>query len=238
MKVNIDLILLGDLYPFSSSGLEAIASKSNLFRLKIREMKMGHILNNHEGAVLSDASLKEITPDPESDFSVIVVNRKLEGNFFSRPISNRVIVITLFGINDLNLHEGITLEKYVARLIYAFITIYRANNNALELTIDPMQRNSTGCLFDQSDYKPAIAKFFRDPKISPAAITVLNNAVLPANFISELSREIKRLRIGLFYRGRDWLKANPYRALILGFLISSVLSSMIGEIVSNLVALF
>jgi hypothetical protein len=232
--IKIKIIQLGDTYPFNSQKLEQFASKSSIFAIVDIEKNENHpILKNHPHLLEDRVFDSFIFNSKDADFLIIIVNRPLENNYFSRRISDNLIVISTFGIEALNIHDGITIEMFVTRFIYGFATIFQIYHSLPVQVGELMQINTTGCLFDMCIFKQDVAKFFRQPKLSIGVKNILNEKTLPANFVSILEKEIKSLKIGLFFRLKEWLKRKPISTLFLTFLfgiLSSLLATILWEI--------
>ena len=233
---NIEIIQLGDTYPVDFQKIQNFGDSSSIFSVfAISENNNAEILNR-ETLRLSDNDFAFLTIRQSfADFSVVIVNRPLEDNYFTRRISESLIVVSIFDIEALNIHEGISVEMYLIRFLIAFSTIYKAYDGLSIQATELMQTNATGCLFDRAIFKPQIAIFFRQPKISPAVITLLQNTTLPRDFLSALQNEIKRLKIGHYYRLKDWLKENPIKAIAITFLIGLIFSELLGNYIYDLI---
>jgi len=141
-------------------------------------------------------------------------------------------VVTIFGIESLNIHEGISYEMYLNRLLLAFSTIYKVYGLlSYELAGNLMQLDTRGCLFDMGIHKPDIAKFFRNPHLSENVKNIIGDKV----YIKKLERASKKLEIGSFYKIKDWLKENPMKGLIFTFLISFIFSGLLGNFIYDLI---
>jgi hypothetical protein len=238
---TIQIILLGDTYPLSIDKLKKLINKSAIFSIETElQIHNSELLSANVFKPLTDNEISHLSiNDSLSTLSIVIVNRPLEANYFSRPISERLIAVSIHDLESLNMHEGITLEMYLSRFIYGFATIYKAFNNRLPTSLEMMQsklmQDGRGCLFDKCMYKPQVALFFKQPKLSIEAIAVLRTKALPINFIETLNKEIKRLRIGKYYVIRDWSKSNPVTAIILTFLIGFVFSELLGNFVYDLI---
>lgn len=233
---NIELIQLGDTYPVDFQKIKKFGTSSSIFKIdQISEINNAKILNT-ELIGLSDIDFNFLTSRKiKSDFSVVIVNRPLQNNYFSRRINEKLVVVTIFDIEALNIHEGISIDMYLVRFLLGFSTIFQAYNGLSEQAKELMQPNATGCLFDKSIYKPQIAAFFRQPKLSPAVITLLSEKTLPKNYLTDLQNEIKKLKIGHYYRLKEWLKGNPIKAIAITFLIGLILSELLGNYIYDLI---
>jgi hypothetical protein len=231
----IQLIPLGDIYPLDINTIANFGNKSDVFKIETSDF------NSHNNQILSqfptnllDDYFSDFHYDLNSaDFIVVIVNRELEDNYFSRLLPGRpIVVVTIFGIESLNIHEGISYEMYLNRLLLAFSTIYKVYGLlSYELAGNLMQLDTRGCLFDMGIHKPDIAKFFRNPHLSEDVKNIIGDKV----YIKKLERAIKKLEIGSFYKIKDWLKENPMKGLIFTFLISFIFSGLLGNFIYDLI---
>ncbi|MBA7537782.1 hypothetical protein ES705_35381 [subsurface metagenome] len=144
-------------------------------------------------------------------------------------------MVSIFNIESLNINEGITVEMYLTRFLLAFTTIYHAYNGLKNEAYELMQKNATGCLFDFCQYKPRVAMFFRQPKLSADVVNKLEKKTLPQNYLKSLKKEIGKLKIGIYYKLKDWFKANPIRAIILTLLFGILFSELLGNYIYDLI---
>lgn len=233
---KIEIIQLGDIYPVDLNKIKRFGDKSSIFEITtISESNNPEILNK-EVFSLNDSDFEYLAERQiNSDFAVVLVNRPLECNYLSRLISEKLIVVSIFNIESLNIIEGITAEMYLTRFILAFSTIYHAYDGLKAEASELMQKNASGCLFDFCQYKPQVAIFFRQPKLSIGAINKLEEKPLPQNYLSSLKKEIRSLKIGIYYKLKDWLKANPIKAIILTLILGLLFSELLGNYIYDLV---
>jgi hypothetical protein len=237
----IQLIPLGDIYPLDINTIANFGNKSDVFKIETSDF------NIHNNQILSqfptnllDSSFNDFDYQLNgADFIVVIVNRELENNYFSRLLPGKpIVVVTIFGIESLNIHEGISYEMYVNRLLLAFSTMFKVYGPfSNRLAGNLMQLNTTGCLFDMGIHKPDIAKFFRNPHLSENVKNTLSNNGINNNndYLIKLERVIKKLEIGSFYKIKDWLKENPMKGLIFTFLISFIFSGLLGNFIYDLI---
>lgn len=223
---TIKLIQLGDIYPVNLIKVQNSGNRSGVFNIiNINENQNAEILNRNFR--IDDFDFNPfIENNGAQDFSVIIINRPLENDYFTRRISEKLIVISTFNIETLGIHEGISIENYIVRFLLAFSVIFQISNRALPEETNIIQNNSTGCLFDKCIYKPDVAKFFRNPHLSTNALAVLNTQNLPQNFVKNLQKEIKKLKISRYYNVSNWLKKNPLLAIIITYFIGFVFSGL------------
>jgi hypothetical protein len=226
---NIKLVLLGDTYPLDADKLVKLANRFSTFKVVKRPLEIVNpsILNDPQIPMLI-STFKENNdiqniPLEGANFTVLVIARPLEGNFFSIPISEKLIVVSIFDIDNLNLHEGITPEMFLCRFLLGFSTVFQAYGGLTKEGAELFQKNSRGCLFDQCLIKPEVVKFFRNPSLSDEAKTILNRKV-DKNFIDDVKKDIKKLEIGMYYKLRDWFKENPILAIVITFIVQQLVS--------------
>lgn len=233
---KIELLQLGDTYPVDFQKIKKFGDHSSIF-------KIVEILENNDAEILNRETIRLLDKDFDSftkrqisaDFSVIIVNRPLQDNYFTRPISEELIVVSIFDIESLDIHEGISVEMYLTRFLLAFSTIFQVYNGLSLKATELMQNDTKGCLFDKCIFKPQIAVFFRQPKLSPGVINLLNKKTLPKNFLGNLQNEIKKLKIGTYYKLKDWIKINPIKAIVITFLIGLIFSELLGNYIYDLI---
>lgn len=184
---------------------------------------------NQEILTIFDDQLSTINTPHNSDFSIGIINRPLEGNYFTRAINNRFIVISTFDLEGLKLSAGITGENYVLRFVYAFTIMFKAYNGLNPEAVEIMQNNITGCLFDKAIYKKQIATFFKNPHISIAAKNILSAKAINQNLIPNTERDLKKLKISWFYNYSNWLSRNPIWATIIIFVSGLLLNELAGN---------
>ncbi|OCB77156.1 hypothetical protein B0A79_01965 [Flavobacterium piscis] len=184
---------------------------------------------NEDNLTITDNKLATINIANDADFSVGIIDRPLQGNYFTRPIKNNFIVISTFGLEELNLREGITAENYLLRFIYAFTIMFNAYGGLNHQAGEIMQNNITGCLFDKAIYKKQISTFFKNPHISLSAENILNTKAIHAKLISNTKKDIKKLKISWYYNYSNWLGRNPVWATIIIFISGLLLSELGGN---------
>jgi len=234
--VKIELLILGDIYPVNLNKIKSFSDNSKIFKItEHSEILNPEILNGQSIRLLDNDFNGFLNNSTNYDFRVIVVNRPLENNLFTRRISTNLITISIFDIGSLNMQEGISVEMYINRFLLAFTTIFKFYRGFPPNEIDLIRKNATGCLFDLCIFKPQIAMFFRTPKLSSESISLLERGELPTGFIENLKKDIKKLKIGNYYVLKDWLKENPIKAIIITFLIGFVFSEILGNYVYDLI---
>lgn len=236
--ITINIIRVGQNLKADTKKLKQLFSNSKLIQVKeVQE------INNPPYESPLQVSIDElhfITSNPSVDFSVVLIDKPLDNNFFTGIIpEKKLVIISLHNVNYYRTLDGITIEKFIMRFIYGNATLYKAYNNSFPpINIvhndQIMQKNTQGCLFDICYDKLDIIEFFKNPKISTDAEAVLNTKSLPANYLNTLKTEIKKLKPSTFYQISSWIANNAVAAVFVSFLfglISNVIANILTEFV-------
>lgn len=228
--INIQLIKIGHNDLLSLENLINKRNSSSVFKFNENELvaSNANFLNKAE-LTIHDNELSTININEKADFNIGIINRPLDGNYFSRPINEKFIVVSTYDFDTLELHEGISIENYFLRFVYAFSIIYQAYNGLNPQASEIMQDNITGCLFDKAILKKQIATFFKNPHISIAAKHTLSGKTIDAKIISTVENEIKKLQISWYYKYADLMKKNPIVATIIIFVSGLLLQELGGN---------
>nr|WP_315215960.1 hypothetical protein [uncultured Flavobacterium sp.] len=228
--INIQLIKIGHNDLLNSQNLINKRNSSSIFKFNENELvaSNANFLNKVE-LTIHDDELSSININEKTDFNIGIINRPLDGNYFSRPINKKFIVVSTYDFDTLELHEGISVENYFLRFVYAFSIIYQAYNGLNPQANEIMQDNITGCLFDKATLKKQIATFFKNPHISIAVKHTLSGKTIDAKIISTVENEIKKLKISWYYKYADLMKKNPITATIIIFITSLLLQELGGN---------
>lgn len=226
--INIQLIKIGHNDLLSSENLIKKRNSSSVFKFNENELIASNadFLNKSE-LTIHDNEFSTIKINEKADFNIGIINRPLDGNYFSRPINANFIVVSTYDFDTLELHEGISVENYFLRFVYAFSIIYEAYNGLNPEANEIMQDNITGCLFDKAILKKQIATFFRNPHISISAKHILSKKTIDSKIISNVEKEIKKLKISCYYKYADFMKKNPIKTTI-GIFLSGLLLHELG----------
>ncbi|MCR4030432.1 MULTISPECIES: hypothetical protein [Flavobacterium] len=228
---NIQIIKIGHNDHVDFSKLKKRFDSSSTFKSQNDVIVTSPPFLNQDYLTITDQQLMSINFNNGSDFSIGIIDRPLQGNFFSRPISENFIVISTFGLEELNLREGITVENYLLRFVYAFTIMFNAYGGFNQQAAEIMQNNISGCLFDRAIYKKQIAIFFKNPHISLSAENILSTKAINAQLIPDTKKDIKKLKISWYYNYSNWLSRNPVWATIIIFISGLLLSDLGGNFI-------
>jgi hypothetical protein len=228
-KIQIQIHLLGDTYP-----LVADKIRSNIFDLKVETTINNEFLNLHPTIILDEDVRNNFIKNKGTDFTVLIVNRQLENNFFTRYIDENLLVMSIFEIEKLYLSDGITIEMYVERYLLAFATMYTVFGKITEEAGVLVQINSTGCLFDGAIYKPDVIKFFREPMLCDNVVKIILDKKQDA-YLKKLTTEIKALKIGRYHAISKWVTKKPIVSLFIAYSASLVFNELVGNVLYDLI---
>ena len=228
-KIKIQIHLLGDTYPLAIDKI-----RSNIFDLKVETTINNEFLNLHPTIILDDEFRKNFFKNEGADFSVLIVNRQLENNFFTRYIDENLLVMSIFEIEKLYLSDGITIEMYAERYLLAFATMYTVFEKITEEADELVQKNSTGCLFDGAIYKPDVIKFFRNPMLCNNVVNIITEKKQSA-FLVKLLKEIKSLKIGRYHAITKWVTKKPFTSLFFAYTGSLFFNELVGNVLYDLI---
>lgn len=228
--INIQLIQIGHNDLLESKNIIKKRNLSTVFKFDENELIASNatFLNKAE-LTIHDNELLTIKLNEKVDFNIGIINRPLDGNYFTRPIKSNFIVVSTYDFDTLELHEGISVENYFLRFVYAFSIIHQAYDGFNFEGNEIMQDNITGCLFDRAILKKQIAIFFKNPHISIASKHILSKKTIDAKIISNTENEIKKLKISWYYKYADYMRKNPIKATVLIVLTGLIIYELGGN---------
>ena len=107
-----------------------------------------------------------IRPVPEADFTVGVINARLENNFYMHRLSSTVGVLSLFEMADILRQSDHTVEDYILRNVYELAVLYAASDGQIpEDAYTWAHDDVRGCLFDMNANKPDIVFSMHKPTL-------------------------------------------------------------------------
>jgi hypothetical protein len=226
--INIKLVKIG--HNSHVDFEELTKTKSKVFKIsnQLIESLNPDFLEKNE-LTIYDNELNSMEISNNNDLLVGIIDRPLQGNYFTRRISDNFIVISTHDIEDLKLQEGISVKNFILRFIYAFSIMYSTYKGLKNEAAELMRRNVTGCLFDMAINKRQIAVFFKNSHLCISTKSVLEQKTTEKSVVRNTEVEIKRLKISKYYRYSEWMKKNPIIASLLLFLAGLVFHELLGN---------
>ena len=229
--IKISLVSLGSLkYPVDIGYLEGWPSRL----LSVQHgTSIGH-LSNAEGPewVYTDKQLRAlIQADADANFTLALINARLENNYYMRRLGDKVAVLSLFEMAEIVRFSDFTIENYILRNIYELAVLYAANGSiippdALSWTHDDVR----GCLFDMNASKPDIVFSMHKPTLCDGCRTRVLSKQVNCGFLPTLDKELSRIKKARFFRMSEWVKTHPLSALAITA-SSAVILNLIASVI-------
>lgn len=232
-KVNIKIAILGQL-PADFDQRELLNWKSSVFAVN-SSIETYQLNDDSEGDdwEFTDAQLeKYLTNSFAEDFQVILVNVKLQRNWYVRRLANNRLLFTFYEIAEILQFHNIPLQNLVLRVLYAATLIYRRYGDRIPLSTeatDYAHDETRGCLFDMNASKWDVVHSCDSPILCEYCVASLKTATVSNELVENIQKEIIKIRKPLFFRVIDFVKTHPIWSLILSIgtaFIIGVLSSV------------
>ena len=230
-KVKVKLVTLGNLkYPVNFSLIENW--KSEVF--EAHHIDQIQALPNTDGDdwSYSDTKLSElIVADTDYDFTIGIINARLEDNYYLRRLKDNVGVLSLYETAEILRFSNLAIESFTIKMIYEVCSIYHESNRAIPTSATTLTHDETrSCLFDLCANKADIAFSTEHPIVCEPCRARIMRGQVPKEFLSNFEKELRKIRKPLYYRLVDFVKARPLTALAITLvtaLLLNVLASFI-----------
>ena len=215
-KIKVKLVTLGNLkYPVDFSIVENW--KSEIF--EAHHVDQIQALPNSDGEdwSYSDAQLSTLlVPDSDYDFTIGIINARLEDNFYLRPIENNVGVLSLYETAEILHYSNLTLESFITRIIYEICGIYLESSRTISANAFALVHDDTrNCLYDLAPNKADIIFSTASPVICEQCKARIMGGQVPREFIATTEKELKKIKKQRYYRMMDFVKAHPRTAILI-----------------------
>lgn len=234
-QIKIALVSVGSLnYPVDFSALERWSS--DLMTIH-HVASIGFIPDargyNWEYPDSQLASIIKIEPD--SDFTLAIINARLENNYYMRRLNENVGVLSLYEMADIIRTANFTLEDFILRNLYELVVLFVAHHGKkLSKDVYSWAHDETrGCLFDMNANKTDIVFSMHKPVLCNSCRTRLLAKQVDSKVIPTLDVELPKIRRALFFRIQMWVKKHPIWSLVLAggaSVILNLIASIIFEI--------
>ena len=219
-KVKVRIVSLG--YLKSTINIKHILQwKSNIFYIT----KYDHfeLLPNTEGPAwqYTDEQLRDIiVKDNSSDITIAVISAGLEKNWHFRTVMSKIVVVSLFEVDNILRSSEIPLENYILLALYRFSTVYKKLQRLPEISTRITHDETRGCLFDFHAYKTDLIYSTEKVILCEECKTNLKKARISSQFIHYLEKELKQIRQKLYYRIASFIKIHPILAIVISLTIA------------------
>lgn len=161
------------------------------------------------------------------DFVFIITNVPLEENWYSRRITDNMVVFTFHEIKEILENYNVPLENIVLRMLYAYSFLCLRNNKrlpSLSSGIHFTHSEARGCIYDFNGIKSDVHHSCDSPIICDKCTQDIRNNNVSEIIIDSGKNEINNIKRKLYYRIVRFMKKRP----IASFLYSVSLASIIG----------
>ncbi len=236
-KVKIKLAALGQL-PFDFDQGELLKWKSTVFELSpsIESYQLNEDSEGDDWQYTDDQLEKYLAKPFDEDFLMILVNVRLQHNWYVRRLSGNRFLFSFHEIADILRSHNIPLRNIVLRVLYAATLVYRRYGDrvpeAMENT-DYAHDETRGCLFDMNASKWDVVHSCHEPVLCEYCVAALKKVPISNELIGSVQKDIAKIRKPLFHRIVDFVKRHPIWSLVL-----SIISALVIGIISSMLAMY
>jgi hypothetical protein len=204
---------------------------------------MPQVENANSWQHLSDKEVcNRLQPKHNTDITIAITEYSLEDNYYMRKVTDKLTIISLSEIGDILQYYHIPIENFILKNIYEIVTLLHAYPNlpnTRDQIPDIIHEENRSCLFDMNGIKTDVIYFFTNkPSLCLQCETKLLQRQLPANFVSNLKRELKRMRKPLFNRICDFVKCYPKWSIFIAVVGQLLIGLLAGLFANYLFFLF
>jgi len=231
-KVRVQLVTLGNLkYPVDFKFIENW--KSRIFQAHhIDEICVLPNTDNDDWSYSDKTISTLVTTDKNYNFTLGLINAPLENNYYVRWIEKTVIILSLHETAELLKESNLTIENFIIRNIYEFCSIYletSKNNISIDAIYNIPHDETRGCLFDMCGNKADIVFSTEEPTICDQCKARISQSQLSKGFLSNLEKELSKIKKSLYYRLIDFIEKRPILAIVI-----TALSAIFLNLLSNM----
>lgn len=231
-KIKIDVIQLGvsrHVKPWKFIK-HLKKGKSKIFEINNIEYNVP-LGKSGENWTYTDLILKDLISKIQSDADLIIgfIDYRIQENSFIRQVDENAGVASFYQTDQIFLRNNISLNNFVLLVLYTACVAYYLKHSGNN--VDILYHDETrGCLFDMAGMKPDIILSAANMKLCSECEKNLNKYLSDEYkyIISDLKKELKKIRKSLFYQVTDWVKEH----IIISLIITSVFTILI-NLISN-----
>ena len=184
----------------------------------------------------TDQQFEEYLPKHDSSFLVLLVNVKLENNWYVRRLSRNRVVFSFHELDQILRFHSIPLKNVALRVLYAASLVYRRYENRIPPAAERTNYahdETRGCLFDMNASKLDIIYSCHAPRLCEYCVSQLKIARVSNEVIDSVQEEIRRIQKPLFNRMLDFVKSHPLWSILI-----SLSTALVLGIAASIVAAF
>jgi len=184
----------------------------------------------------TDQQLERYFPNQsDGSFLIVLVNVKLEDNWYLRRLSNNRVLFTFYELDQILRFHSIPLKNIGLRLLYATSLIYLRYGNRIPPTTEPTNYahdETRGCLFDMNASKLDVVHSCHQPILCDYCVSQLKTALVSYEVISSVQSEIRKIRKPLFHRMSDFVKSHPIWSIFIS-LVTALIVGILGSVIAS-----
>lgn len=193
---------------------------------------------SHEVYLDYEKLREKIKVPNEFDIVIGITDFAFGDNFYVKRLSNKVALVSISTIKYI-LEDKIPLENFLLKCIYELSTMYSLYGNDLrEYEIPPIIHEDTRrCLFDMNGDLLETLISTKNIIVCEECKRALQKGQLHEEYISNLEKELKKIKVPVYIRLREWFKQKTITALlvILGVTVGiELLANLIYDLIKNI----
>ncbi|MBE4080495.1 hypothetical protein [Vibrio parahaemolyticus] len=182
----------------------------------------------------SVAEVSSMVGSPKNgDITFAIMNYRYDDGFYLHRLSPSAVCLSISGIDQLLISNGISLENFIIKNIYEVVALrFTLDTVCSDEAYDIVHVDTRGCLFDMNGDKFDVIYNTESPCICNECKSFINGKNIPEGFVADLEKELKNIRKPLLSRVEIFIRKYPLFSIGLtlfsSFLIS-VLASLFVE---------
>lgn len=210
--------------------------KSKLFSICglycVEHMPDSDIVDGYLDVKYSREQLKMLVSCPEYyDYAVAIMPYRFTDNFYMHRVSEKCVVISLYGIADILKADAISLEHFIIKQLYEICAIrHLMKDLSSDDVYNFVHLDTRGCLFDMNGERTDILYNTEQPILCEECKGKFKGRQVEQEVILLLEKELRKIKKPLVLRLERWVKKYPLLAILL-----SALTAILFNIISTLI---
>lgn len=210
--------------------------KSRLFSIAglhcVEHLPNSDIEDGYLDVKYSVKQLQSLVSCPDDcDYAVAIMPYRLTDNFYMRRIGGKCAVISLYGITEILKEDNISVEHFIIKQLYEICAIrHLMNDISSDDVYQFVHMDTRGCLFDMNGERSDILYNTEQPILCDECKGKFKSKQVELEIISQLEKELKRIKKPILLRLERWVRQYPLLALFI-----SALTAISLNIIANLI---
>lgn len=210
--------------------------KSKLFSVSglycIDHMSNSDISDGYLDVKYSRAQLKDCVFCPDAyDYAVAIMPYRFTDNFYMHRVSEKCVVISLYGIADILKEDAISVEHFIIKQLYEICAIrHLMKDLSSDEVYDFVHLDTRGCLFDMNGERTDILYNTEQPILCEECKGKFKGRQVEQEVVLLLEKEMKRIKKPILLRLERWIKHYPLLAILV-----SALTAILFNVISTVI---